>query len=154
MPFGRPRAAAKSAHLAGICRGPVCFGLVQSEFAMAIVAVYQFRAKFRTHSDPMDAPPAVGLSRAGLLLLRQDEDARSDADAIAACRQRGAFDAVIEFYAPLDVAKLQSPDNKDFVPMYEQAMREGHSMSYDPHSAPASEAPAVAQWGFRPDGSR
>ena len=118
---------------------------------MAIVAVYQFRAKFRSYADPLDAPPKVGLSREGLLLLRQDADVQANADAIAACLQHGAFDAVISAYGPLDPQKVQLPQNKDFVPLYEQALREGSALSYDPHSAPADEAPTVAQWGFRPD---
>jgi hypothetical protein len=125
--------------------------LVQSEFAMAIVAVYQFRAKFRSHTDPLDAPPKVGLSREGLLLLRQDADVQSDADAIAACRARGAFDAAIYGYGVIEPAKLQSPQNRDFVPLYEKALAEGSALRYDPNSAPPEEAPHVTQWGFRPD---
>jgi len=121
---------------------------------MAIVAVYQFRAKFRSHLDPMDAPPKVGLSREGLLLLRQDEDVRSDDQAIAACRSRGAFDAVIQVYGPLDPQKLQLPQNRDYLTLYEQALREGSALSYDPNSAPPEEAPTATQWGFTPDTRR
>jgi hypothetical protein len=121
---------------------------------MAIVAVYQFRAKFRSQLDPMDAPPKVGLSREGLLLLRQDEDVRSDAEAIAACRSRGAFDAVIQVYGPLDPEKLRLPQNRDFLPLYEQALREGSALSYNPNSAPPAEAPNATQWGFTPDTRR
>ncbi|MFL6698288.1 MAG: hypothetical protein ACJ8GJ_14060 [Vitreoscilla sp.] len=119
---------------------------------MAIVAVYQFRARFRSQTDPMDAPPRVGLSREGLLLLRQDEDLRSDADAIAACEARGAFQAVISVYAPLDPDKLRLPQNRDFLPLYEQALQEGSALSYNPNSAPADETPTVTQWGFSPQG--
>ena len=121
---------------------------------MAIVAVYKFRAKFRSMSDPTDAPPLVGLSREGLLLLRQDADVRSDADAIAACRRHDAFDAVIERYSALDPAALDKPQNKDFAPLYEQAQREGSALAYYGNSAPQAEAPAVTQWGFRPQGER
>ena len=118
---------------------------------MAIVAVYQFRAKFRTQTDPLGAPPKVGLSREGLLLLRQEKDVRSDADAIAACAHRGAFDAVISAYGPLEPAKLQLPQNKDYLPLYEKALAEGSALSYDPNSAPPEEKPHVTQWGFRPE---
>ena len=150
MPGGRRGASGKTSGLARVWRGPVCFALVQPESAMAIVAVYQFRAKFRSHTDPLDAPPRVGLSREGSLMLRQAEDVRSDADAIAACERRGAFAAVISFYAPVDMAKLRLPQNKDFLPMYEQALKEGSSLSYNPNSAPDSEKPVVTQWGFKP----
>ena len=117
---------------------------------MAIVAVYQFRAKFRSQTDPTDAPPKVGLSREGLLMLKQDEDIRSDADAIAACTRRNAFDAVISAYGVLDPATLQLPQNKDYVPLYEQALREGSALSYNPNSAPPEERPIATQWGFKP----
>ncbi|MCK9689505.1 hypothetical protein [Scleromatobacter humisilvae] len=116
---------------------------------MAIVAVYQFRAKFRSHSDPMDAPPAVGLSREGLLLLKQAQDIRSDADAIAACTRLTAFDAVISAYGVIDPAKLELPQNKPFARLYEKALADGAAMSYDPNSAPPDEAPHVTQWGFQ-----
>ena len=125
--------------------------LFQFEFAMAIVAVYQFRAKFRSQIDPMDAPPKVGLSREGLLMLKQEQDVRSDADAVAACAQRGAFDAVISAYGVLEPAKLQLPHNKDYVPLYEKALAEGSSLSYDPNSAPPEEKPHVTHWGFKPE---
>ena len=117
---------------------------------MAIVAVYQFRARFRNHYDPMDAPPKVGLSREGLLLLKQDDAVQSNDAAIAACAQLGAFDAVISFFGLLDPAKLEEPQNQDFKPLYEKALAEGSALSYDPNSAPPEEAPHVTQWGFRP----
>jgi len=151
---GRRGASGKTCDSARVWRGPVCFALVQPGFAMAIVAVYKFRAKFRSMSDPTDTPPLVGLSREGLLLLRQDADVRSDADAIAACRSRDAFDAVIERYSPLDPAALDKPQNKDFAPLYEQALREGSALAYYGNTAPQSEAPVVTQWGFRPRGER
>ena len=121
---------------------------------MAIVAVYKFRAKFRSLTDPTDVPPLVGLSREGLLLLRQDADVRSDADAIAACRGRDAFDAVIERYSALDPAALDKPQNKDFAPLVEQAMKEGSALVYYGNTAPPAEVPAVTQWGFKPQGRR
>ena len=117
---------------------------------MAIVAVYKFRAKFRTQFDPLDVPPPVGLSREGLLLLKQDSQARSDADAIAACRYRNAFDAVISEFGVLDPAMLELPHNRDFLPLYQKALAEGSALSYDPNSAPPDEAPHFTQWGFRP----
>ncbi len=117
---------------------------------MAIVAVYQFRAKFRSHFDSMDAPPKVGLSRQGLLLLKQEQDVRSDADAIAACERHSAFNAVIEVYAPLDLDKVRLPHNQDFLPLYERALADGSALSYDPNSAPPEEAPHVTRWGFKP----
>ena len=118
---------------------------------MAIVAVYQFRAKFRSQTDPVDVPPKVGLSREGLLMLRQQQDVRSDADAIAACAGRGAFDAVISAYGVLELAKLQLPQNKDYLALYEQALAEGSALSYNPNSAPPDEKPTATQWGFTPD---
>ena len=121
---------------------------------MAIVAVYQFRAKFRSHSDSLDAPPKVGLSREGMLLLKQEQDVRSDADAIAACRRHSAFDAVITDYGVIEPAKLQAPQNRAFVPLYETALAEGSALSYDPNSAPPEEAAHVTHWGFRPDNRR
>jgi hypothetical protein len=117
---------------------------------MAILAVYQFRAKFRSKIDPMDAPPNVGLSREGLLVLKQETEARSDADAIIACRENNAFDAVILDFGLLDPAKMQLPHNQDFVPLYERALAVGSALSYNPNSAPPEEAPHVTQWGFRP----
>ena len=154
MPGGRRGASGKTSGLAHVWRVPVCFALVHPESAMAIVAVYQFRAKFRSQTDPMDAPPRVGLSREGLLLLRQEQDVRSDTDAIAACEARGAFEAAISAYAPLNPDKLRLPQNRDFLPLYEQALQEGSALSYNPNSAPDSEAPAVTQWGFSPQGKR
>ena len=117
---------------------------------MAIVAVYQFRAKFRTHFDPKDTPPPVGLSREGLLLLKQEQDVRSDADAIAACTRLNAFHAVISDYGVIEPAKLQLPQNADFLPLYEKALAEGSALSYDRNSAPPEETPHVTQWGFKP----
>ena len=154
MPGGRRGASGKTSGLAGVWRGPVCFPLVQPEFAMAIVAVYQFRAKFRSQSDSLDAPPKLGLSRAGLLLLKQEQDIRLDADAIAACRRHSAFDAVITGYGVIEPAKLGAPQNRDFVPLYEAALAQGSALSYDPNSAPPEEAPHATQWGFRPDDRR
>ena len=121
----------------------------QPESAMAIVAAYQFRAKFRSHSDPKDVPPAVGLSREGLLLLKQEQDVRSDADAIAECRRLNAFDAVIIAYGVIEPAKLELPHNKDYAPQYEKALAEGSALSYDPNSAPPEEELHVTQWGFK-----
>ena len=118
---------------------------------MAIVAVYQFRARFRTHHDSMDAPPKVGLSREGVLLLKQDDATRSDEAAIVACARLGAFDPVFSFFGLLDPAKLADPQNHDFKPLYEKALATGSALSYDPHSAPPEETGYVAQWGFRPD---
>ncbi len=121
---------------------------------MAIVAVYQFRARFRSQTDPLDAPPAVGLSRSGMLLLKQESAVRSDADAIAACRRHDAFDAVILAFGLLDPALLQKPQNQAFVPLHEQALRQGSALTYDPNSAPGSEAPVATQWGFSPADGR
>jgi hypothetical protein len=119
---------------------------------MPIVAVYKFRATFRstaTHQHPL---PRDGLSREGLLLLRQEADVRDDAAAIAACATHGAFDAVIERYAPLDPAVLANPQNKDFVELHATALSTGNAMTYYLNSAPADEAPSVTQAGFRPAG--
>ena len=116
---------------------------------MAIVAVYQFRAKFRSHVEPQGVRPPVGLSREGLLLLKQEQDVRSDADAVAACTRLNAFDAVISAYGVLEPAKLALPQNKDYVPLYEKALAEGSAISYNPNSAPPDEAPHVTQWGFQ-----
>ena len=121
------------------------------ESTMAIVAAYQFRAKFRSHFDPLDAPPAVGLSREGLLLLRQEDEVRSDADAVAECTRLSAFDAVISAYGVLDPAKLELPQNQDYLPLYEKALAEGSALSYDPNSAPPEEKPHVTHWGFKPE---
>jgi len=118
---------------------------------MAIVAVYQFRAKFRSQFDPTDVPPKVGLSREGLLMLKQEQDVRSDADAIAACAHLNAFDAVISDYGVLDPRTLELPQNKDYVPLYEKALREGSSLAYNANSAPPGEAPYVTQAGFKPE---
>jgi hypothetical protein len=117
---------------------------------MTIVAVYKFRATFRTTTTTKHALPREGLSREGLLLLRQETDERTDAAAIAACATHGAHDAVIERYAPLDAAALGKPQNRDFVPLHANALREGSAMMYYTNSAPESEAPLVTYAGFRP----
>jgi len=101
---------------------------------MAIVAVYKFRANFASTPDP------DGDSREGLLLLRQDIDTRSDADAIAACASHGARDARIERYSALDPASLQQPRNRDFVPLHAQALRDGSAIISYVVAAPAPEA--------------
>lgn len=119
---------------------------------MPIVAVYKFRAIFRSTETQTHALPRDGLSREGLLLLRQEADARSDTDAIAACATHGAFEAVIERYTPLDPAVLSKPQNREFVPLHDIALREGSSMMYYLNSAPADEAALVVQAGFRPSG--
>ena len=118
---------------------------------MAIVAVYQFRARFRTHYDSLDAPPKVGLSREGLLLMVQDDAEQHDDAAVAACASLGAFDPVFSFFGLLDPAKLEEPHNLDFKPLYEKALANGCALSYDPHSAPPGETGYVAQWALRPD---
>ena len=135
-------------------RGPVSFGLHQPGFAMSIVAVYKFRAIFRSTPTTTHALPRDGLSREGLLLLRQDTDERSDAAAIAACATHGAHDAVIERYSPLDPAALSKPESRDFVRLHASALREGSSMMYYLNSAPESEAPLVTHAGFRPAGGQ
>ena len=100
---------------------------------MAIVAVYKFRATFPASSDSQG-----GESREGLLLLRQDADTRSDADAVAACATHGALDATIERYSALDTAALQMPRNRDFVALHDQALREGSALvSYVVAAPPA-----------------
>ena len=103
---------------------------------MSIVAVYKFRATFRSTPTQTHALPREGLSREGLLLLRQDSDARADAAAIAACAVHGAFDAVIERYTPLDPAVLDKPQNREFVPLHAAAWREGSAMMYYANSVP------------------
>ena len=65
-----------------------------------------------------------------------------------------AFDAVIEGYAPLNLVLLHKPENKDFLPLYEQARRQGSALACYSNSAPASEPPTVTQWGFKPAGGR
>jgi len=154
MPAGRPGALRKTSGLAGVWRGRYAPRWSKPSSPMAIVAVYQFRARFRSQSDPPDAPPKVGLSREGLLLLRQAQDVQSDADAIAACRERGAFDAVISAYGVLEPERLSLPQNRDFLPLYQKALAEGSALSYNPNSAPPEEAPHATQWGFRPDDAR
>src|SRR5579862_2806056 len=109
---------------------PVCLAPSQREFPMPIVAVYKFRATFRATETQQHALPRDGLSREGLLLLRQDSDARDDAAAVAACAGHGAFDAVIERYSPLDPAALSKPQNRDFVPLHATALSEGSAMMY------------------------
>jgi hypothetical protein len=121
---------------------------------MPIVAVYKFRATFRSTATVTHALPQEGLSRDGLLLLRQETGERSDAAAIAACATHGAHDAVIERYSPLDAAALRKPQNRDFVPLHASALSEGSAMMYYTNTAPDSEAPLVTHAGFRPDGTR
>ena len=117
---------------------------------MPIVAVYKFRANFHDTANQKYELPRDGLSREGLLLLRQDTDARDDAAAIAACAGKGALDAVIERYSPLDPAALDKPQNRDFVPLHAIALEEGSAIMYYANTAPAGEAPLVTQAGFRP----
>ena len=113
---------------------------------MPIVAVYKFRANFRA-TDPLRSDESLE----GLLLLRQETDARDDAAAIAACTALDAFDAVIERYAPVDVAALAKPQNDAFVAMHARALSEGSALAYYASTPPAS----VQEAGFRPsDGSR
>ena len=119
---------------------------------MPIVAVYKFRAIFRSTETQTHALPRDGLSREGLLLLRQATPTRDDAAAIAACATSGAFDAVIERGTVLDPAVLDKPSNAEFVPLYADALRDGHAMMYYLNSAPADEAPLVVQAGFRSTG--
>ena len=116
---------------------------------MPIVAVYKFRAIFRSTETQKHALPRDGLSREGLLLLRQETDARSDAAAIAACAGHGAFEAAIERYSPLDPAMLDQPQNSEFVRLHAAALREGSAMMYYINSAPADEPPLVTQAEFR-----
>ena len=103
---------------------------------MSIVAVYKFRATFRSTPTQTHAVPREGLSREGLLLLRQEGDERDDAAASAACATHGAFDAAIERYTPLDPAVLANPQNRDFVPLHANALRNGSAMMYYTNSAP------------------
>ena len=103
---------------------------------MSIVAVYKFRATFRSTPTQTHALPREGLSREGLLLLRQERDERDDAAAIAACATYGAFDAAIERYTPLDPAVLDRPQNRDFVPLHATASRDGSAMKYFANSPP------------------
>ena len=95
---------------------------------MAIVAVYKFRALFLSTSSPADALPGAAESREGLLLLKQETDTRDDAAAIAACAFRGAADAVIERYSPIDLAALQRPQNRDYVELHAIALKEGSAL--------------------------
>jgi len=92
--------------------------------AMAIVAVYKFRAMFSS----IGALPDDGESREGLLLLRQAADARADAAAVAACAFHGAREAVIERYSLLDAAALHRPRNRDFVQLHATALSEGSAL--------------------------
>jgi hypothetical protein len=90
---------------------------------MSIVAVYKFRANFRT-ADPLRPDESLE----GLLLLRQEADVRDDAAAIAACTAHDAFDAVIERYSPVDVSVLAKPRNADFAKMHANALNEGSAL--------------------------
>jgi hypothetical protein len=92
---------------------------------MPLVAVYKFRATFRA----MD-PQRPDQSLEGLLLLRQERDVRDDAAAVAACTAFQAFDAVIERYAPVDLAALAMPQNADFADMHAKALRDGSALAY------------------------
>ncbi len=117
---------------------------------MPIVVLYKFRAIFRSTETYQHALPRDGLSREGLLLLRQETPGRDDAAAIAACASVGAFDAVIERCTVLDPAVLDKPANAEFVPLYASALRDGSATMYYLNSAPADEPPLVIQAGFRP----
>ena len=114
---------------------------------MPLVAVYKFRANFRA----MD-PQRPDQSLDGLLLLRQEADLRDDAAAIAACTALDAFDAVIDRYAPVDVAALARPNNADFAEMHAKALREGSALAYYVNDTPASEGASTAPAGFTPSG--
>ena len=107
---------------------------------MAIVAVYKFRALFPSTSTSTAAEPQAGESREGLLLLRQETDTRSDAEAIAACASHGALDARIERYSALDPAALRKPQSRDFVPLHAEALREGSAIMSYVIAAPAGGA--------------
>ena len=96
----------------------------------------------------------MGLSREAMLLPKQETPARSDADAIAACRRHDAFDAQIQKLGVLDPVLLRKPRNEAFVPLHEQALQHGSAMSYDPNSAPDSAAPVARKWGFSPADGR
>ncbi len=117
---------------------------------MPIVAVYKFRATFRSTPTVQHALPRDGLSREGLLLLRQDTDARSDVAAIAACASFGAHDAAIERFALVDPAVLDRPQNREMASQYAYALQTGSAMTYYENSAPPSEEPLVTSAGFRP----
>ena len=119
---------------------------------MSIVAVYKFRAIFRSTEKQKHALPRDGLSREGLLLLRQETDARADTAAIAACASHGAFEAAIERYSVLDPAVLSKPSNSEFVPLHAGALREGSAMMYYINTAPADELPLVTHADFGPAG--
>jgi len=119
---------------------------------MPIVAVYKFRAKFRALHDAEDAPPR--LVRDGLLLLRQETDTRSDADAIAACKRLDAFDAVIERYSAVDPASLDTPQGREFAPLVAQAQREGSALVYYENAAPEPDTSFAGQAGFSPQRAR
>jgi hypothetical protein len=100
---------------------------------MPLVAVYKFRANFRA-VDPLGPDRSLE----GLLLLRQETDARDDAAAVAACTAFDAFDAVIERYAPVDVTTLARPRNADFAQMHARALSEGRALVYYDDAAPAA----------------
>ena len=119
---------------------------------MPIVAIYKFRATFRSTATQTHALPRDGLSREGILLLRQETDERSDAAAIATCASHGAFDAVIERYAVQDPASLSNPAVSEFIPLRAGALRDGSAMMYYTDTAPADEPPLVTYAGFRPSG--
>ena len=113
---------------------------------MPLVAVYKFRANFRA----MD-PQRPDQSLDGLLLLRQETDARDDAAAIAACTALDAFDAVIDRYAPVDIAALSRPQNADFAEMHAKALREGSALAYYDNAPAATESASSAPAGFGQD---
>jgi hypothetical protein len=116
---------------------------------MTVVAVYKFRATFHSTATATHALPGEGLSREGLLLLRQDSGEQSDAAAIAACATHGAHDAVIERYAPIDITGLDRPQNRDMVPLYKTALQSGSAMMYYTNTAPEGEAPVITRAGFQ-----
>ena len=110
---------------------------------MSIVAVYKFRATFPATPNPAGALPGDGGSHEGLLLLKQEADVRDDAAAVAACAFRGAIDAAIERYSPLDIAALQRPQNRDFARLHAIASSEGSAMMvYGPAPRDAQGSPS------------
>lgn len=150
MPGGRRGASGKTSDSGafGAARYPSAWS--KPSPAMAIVAVYKFRAIFRNTATQKHDLPRDGLSREGLLLLRQPSDVRSDASAIAACASHGAFDAAIERYSLLDPAALDDPRNAAFVPLHAAALSGGSAMMYYVNSAPPEEAPSVTFADFLP----
>jgi hypothetical protein len=104
---------------------------------MPIVSVYKFRANFRA-VDPLRPDRSLE----GLLLLRQETDARDDDAAVAACTGFHAFDAVIERYTVLDVAALAKPQNRDFVALHAKALNEGSALAYYDNAAPSQGSPS------------